>query len=677
MSDPICHVDVETFSECDLKKAGAYVYAEHESTILLCVAYAFGNGPVKLWIVEEEGTVPDEAWPRRADEVYVGLECPYDLAEHARQGRIFYAHNAAFERVIFRGVAGRAVGFPKTELRQWKCTMAMAANAAIPRGLKDAAKAMKTHRKDETGRGMMMQLVKPRRPSKAQPETRWMIHFAPEKFRALYDYNVDDVHAERELAHALPELSAREQQMYWMDQVINDRGVRVDRAAVEDAIDLVDQRRARLEEKCVELTGARPTQTKLVADWVRDQGYEIENLQKATVAEALEDPGCPGPVRRLLKIRNTHAMKAVAKYDAMIRAMDPVDDAVRGMFVYYGANTGRWSSRIVQLQNLFRPLIEAEDVETAIAAFRERDLEWLVDLYGLEPMKILASCVRGMLIAREGKILRVADYSSIEGRVLAWLAGQLDKLEVFRTHGLIYEYTAAKIHRLDHTDLGLLKRMKKENPDARFEGKTSELALGYQGGVGALSRMARNYGVDLDDERADGIKVEWRAANKRIVAFWYALEEAARAAVAHPGRAFACGHEDRIKFCWKGRWLHCRLPSGRMLRYLDPSINSYGQVEYFGMDTYTRVWCRVPTYGGRLAENVTQAVSRDIMANGMVTLHKAGYDLIGSVHDEVLSETDEDFGSTAEMEELMCQLPEWADGLPVAAEGFSGHRYRK
>lgn len=671
----VCHVDVETFSECDLKKAGAYVYAEHETTLLLCVAYAFDDGPVKLWVLEDE--LPEEARPRKTEFVYVGHECPEDLARHARDGGTFYAHNAAFERVIFRGVPGRAAGFPETELTQWKCTMAMAANAAIPRGLKDAAKAMKTYPKDETGRGMMMQLVKPRRPSKAQPETRWMIHFAPEKFRALYDYNVDDVHAERELAHALPELSPREQQMYWLDQLINDRGVRADRVGVEHALDLVHQRRAQLEEKCIEITGAKPTQTKLVADWVRDQGYEIENLQKATVAAALDDPDCPKEVRRLLKIRNTHAMKAVAKYDAMINAMSPVDDAVRGMFVYYGANTGRWASRIVQLQNLFRPVISTEDTETAIEAFAARDLEWLTDLFGKEPMKILASCVRGMLCAREGKILRVADYSSIEGRVLAWLAGQTDKLEIFSSHGLIYEYTAAKIHGLDYNDFELLKRMKHENPDARFEGKTSELALGYQGGVGALSLMARNYGVDLDEERADRIKVEWRKANKRIVAFWYALEEAAAAAIANPGRVYACGHNDCIKFCWKGRWLHCRLPSGRMLRYLDPSLNRDGQVEYFGINTYTRVWGRVPTYGGRLAENVTQAVSRDVMAHGMTTLHKAGYELIGSVHDEVLSETDEDYGSTEEMEELMCQLPEWAEGLPVAAEGFSSYRYRK
>jgi DNA polymerase len=382
-------------------------------------------------------------------------------------------------------------------------------------------------------------------------------------------------------------------------------------------------------------------------------------------------------VRKVIAIRMLHSMKAVAKYGRMQDAVCE-DGRLRGMFLYHGAGTGRWSSMIVQLQNLFRPVIK--DPEIAIIAFEELDLEYIKMLYDpIDPMKVFASCVRGMLIPAEGKDLLAMDFSAIEARGIAWLAGQEDILDVFRDHGKIYEYTAAKIYSDKYprgATLDDLLEMEEKFWMRRFVGKIAVLALGYQGGKGAFAKMAKQYGVDISEEEAEQIKVDWRAANPKIVQLWYDLERAAIQAVENPGTAVAIPNK-KIIFKQIGQFLYMRLPSGRRLAYFKPKLDVEGKLTYLGIDTYTRRWMRCKTYGGKLAENAVQALCRDLLVGAMFRLEKAGYPLIGTVHDEGIMEVPEKFGSEDEVKSIMCVVPKWAEGLPIGASGFRAKRYRK
>ena len=668
-----CHLDIETFSEAPLKKCGHYRYAEHESTEIMVVCYAFGDGPVHTWI-------PVEDVPRKVvrevvkkmepgGELHLGVGCPQDLHNHAAKLGQFRAHNSAFERALLNGHAGQFIEFPATTIPQWVCTAAMAASLSLPRYLDGAAEQLGTHRKDAGGKQDMMALCKPRR-GKIK---RYTLENAPDKYINMYAYCMDDVRAERGIDENMPDLSKYEQKVFEMDQRINDYGVTVDQNAVADVQVLIREHKEFLERRCFEWTGLSPTQTAALANWVRSNGYpQLENLQAATVRESLLDPGCPKNVRRVLQLRSIHSMKAVAKYNAIENALCD-DGKLHGMFLYCGANTGRWSSMIVQLQNLFRPVIP--DPEVAIDAFVERNLEWIKVLYKEDPMKVFASCVRGVLVADIFMDLMAMDYAAIEARVLAWLAGQEDILAVFRGHGKVYEHTAANIFNLPK-DVASLKAMKDENPDARFIGKVAVLALGYQGGKKAFAKMAKQYGVDIEEDRAEEIKLNWRKANKQIVKLWYNLEELAIAAVANPGSVYAT-KDKRIKFKVQGRWLFMRLPSGRRLGYYKPKLDAKGKLTYLGIDTYSRRWMRCSTYGGKLTENAVQAISRDLLVHGMFGLEAKGYIIIGTVHDEVILEVPEGWGSEEEVAAILCDIPEWAEGLPVRAEGFRGKRYRK
>jgi DNA polymerase len=573
------HIDIETYSEADLKKEGLYRHANDYSTELLVVCYAIDDGPVMTW-----WPVPDVPAALRVPPAHVGEQAPADLLAALEAGATVYAHNASFERAVLSGHVGRRHGFPVLRPSRMVCTAAKAAAHGLPRSLEDACKAIGTRPKMASGRANMLQLAKPR----TGKQHRYEMADYPEKYADLAAYCVDDVRAERDLDRRLPDLTPREQAVWELDQLINDRGVRLDRKAIADVQFLIAEYKAELKKLCIEWTGCNPTQTAEIANWVRKHGYpQLVDLQKASVDVALQDEACPENVRQVLRLRSTYAMAAVAKYTAMETSVGD-DDRLRGMLLYHGAATGRWASLLVQLQNMFRPVIK--DVPTAIEAFALRDLQWVKDLYPADPMKVFASAVRGMIIPAEGKDLMALDFSAIEARVLAWLAGQRDILAVFATHGKVYEYTAGQIYRVP---------LEKVTEAQRFIGKVAVLALGYQGGQAAFAKMAKNFGVDIPEERANEIKNDWRKANNFIVQFWYDIETAAKAAVGNPGQAFGVPSK-RIVFCVKDRWLVMRLPSGRKLYYLDPEIDENGQVTYMGVDTYTRRWCRVGTYGGKL-----------------------------------------------------------------------------
>jgi DNA polymerase len=673
-----CHVDIETFSKANLKQVGTYRYAEDPSTEVLCLMYAFGDEPVNVWI-------PDPMIPKDLRQrirvmvekkvpgalVHFGTKCPDRLRWHAGAGGRFWAYNAMFERRVLKGPAGRQIRFPKTKRNQWHCTMAQAKESGLPSDLGRCAKALKCkHQKDENGRGDMLRLSKPRKPSKLNPATRWWPDDVPDKFINLYSYCIDDVLTEREIHHDCHPITKNERKVYLLDQRINDRGWRVDLKGIDDVQYLIDSYKMRIEKKMLETAGMRPTQREKLVEWIRGKGVDMPNLQAPTVEDYLKKKDQPIEVRQALRMYSLYNMKAPAKYTAMERAVC-ADECLHGMFNFYGASTGRWSSVIVQLQNLFRPVID--DPEFAIELFSERELSVIKIWFSKNPMKVFASCVRGMLIAREGRDLLFADFSSIEARIVAWMANAIDKLKIFSTHGLVYEYTASKIwgHPLD---LDSLKLFKKDHPDERFLGKIAELAFGYQGGQAAGVKMAKDFGADLTAEKADQVKWDWREANPEIVQMWENLKDAAILAVLKPGTT---QQAHKLAFRVVGDYLYMRLPSGRKLAYYKPEIRNE-ELRYWGIDTYTRQWSLCKTYGGKLLQNAAEGIARDLMVAGMFNLYRRGiYPILGTVHDEIITEPREGVGTVEEVEQLMTVPLPWAKGLPIKAVGERCKRYKK
>ena len=674
-----CHVDVETFSRINLKQVGVYRYAEDPSTEIMCLMFAFGDQAVNAWIpmdVPKELRIEFTQWMHKTHPggmIHWGRKCPERLRWHADRGGRFWAHNAMFERVILNSHVGKRIHFPSTRRSQWWCTMVQAKESGLPADL--GRVAGKTgldceHKKSEDGRGDMLRLSKPRKPSKTNPADRWLPHDYPEKFFNLYKYCVDDVQAERCVHHDCPPITKNERKVYLLDQKINDRGWRVDLKALDDVMHLVEVYKERIAKKMVSMTGLRPSQNAKLAVWIREQGVDIPNMQAQTIEDFLHEKDQPQEVRWVLRMYSLYNMKAPDKYKAMKRAVCS-DGRLRGMFNFYGASTGRWSSVIVQLQNLFRPVID--DPEFAIELFSEREIDLIKEWYDKNPMKVFASCVRGMLIAATGRDLLFADFSSIEARIVAWMANAIEKLKIFATHGLVYEYTASKIwgHPLD---VASLKQFKKKHPDLRFLGKISELALGYQGGRAAFVKMANDFGAKIDGEKAEQVKWDWREANPEIVDMWDNINDAAISAVCHPGTTHRA---HRLAFRVVGDYLYMRLPSGRKLAYYKPFIRR-DELRYWGIDTYTRQWQVCKTYGGKLVQNAAEGIARDLLVAGMFNLYRLGmYPILGTVHDEVITEPKIGEGSVAEVEkEMTIPLP-WAEGLPVKAVGERSPRYKK
>jgi DNA polymerase len=685
-----CHVDIETFCELNLREIGLHRYSQHPSLEVLVVGFAIDDETPQLWV---PGRYSEDDCARIREEMFpikVWFARPAVIDEVLKDPTgVFIAHNAEFERTILNSPAGEAIAFPATPIDRWHCTMAKASSHGLRRKLEHVSADLGLeHQKDTVGKHSMDQIVKPRKPTKNNPATRWTFANAPEKYIETFEYNLTDVLCERDLDHALPDLSANEQAVYQLDQIINDHGVAADLHSVENCLTLIDEYKTRLEHRCVELCTFTPTQTAAISQWLatgvcvgKDGAIPPpRNLRAETLREYIPTMDPESIAYKVLRIRQSHAQKAPSKFEAISRSICD-DGRLRGMFVYHGAQTGRWASRIVQLQNLFRK--EFVEPELAIEAYEHRNLDLLRVLWeGLDPMLIFASTVRGMLIAPEGMMLLCLDYSAVEGRIVAWLADEQEMLQVYRTHGMAYEHTAATMNGWDTTDIEFLKRMKSEHPSERFAGKTAELAFGFAGGAGAYIRAAKQAGVEVDEETAERIKIEWRDARWRTREMWYALHDAAMDAVRQPGETLST---HKLAFRVEGRFLYMRLPSGRRLAYLDPEIGEgkFGKcLTYMGVNTVTRQWERVDSFGGRLTENAVQGIAACCLRRGMFNMHKAGLELIGTVHDETIAEVPWKGPHHAEIQlqcaaQLMCDQREWAAGLPLAASGFVAKRYRK
>jgi len=946
------HLDFETYSAADLPVVGLDNYASDPTTGVHCVAWCFGDGQVQLIGASSQG------WPQLPDEI----------ATHVRNGGTVVAHNAAFELAIWNKVCAPKYGWPILSPKQMRCTMAQAYAMSLPGSLEKAAAALGIQQnKDMVGARVMMQLARPK------PDgTFWTAEDVPEKFQRLYDYCKSDVEVERAIDNRMMRLSEQEQHVWVLDQLINQRGIRVDLPAIQKAIAMVEQERARLDKEMLCTTGGvvgKCSEVQLLVKWIRTQGVEIKGLAKADVLDALTGE-LPQPVRDALALRKEAAKSSTAKLLAMKNRASR-DGRVRGCFQYHGASTGRWAHRGIQPGNLPRPRkLTNDDNHNARLVYHINELiaagarDELDILYG-PVMDALADSVRGMIIPNPGYELAAVDFSAIEARVLAWLAGQENVLDIFRTHGKIYEHAASGIYRKpieavtkserqigkvacfgaqtqvvtnngvkaiidvlptdllwdgvewvkhcgvvengvqpvvrvadtemtpDHlvltgqdwtpaqrlisnaSTLSLALATGSENlpssvsirgaetdkpdissrcnapaaqihtlfmrticegarqpgaadaprrrrrfierpithapaslpirstgsgcllayphvsvgatipttrvtsttgrgeypctsrggktecnswptsshsqggttprwswiasmltqvmnleilgsfralrtlatnakseickpesaglkpvfdivnagPRHRFTILTSDgplivhncLALGYGGGVGAFQSMARAYGVKVEDALADDIKRAWRDSHPHIVSYWYDLERAAIAAVELGGVCGAGAPGREVRFKKNGSFLWCKLPSGRVLCYPYPVIKEIetpwgemrGALHFMSVNGVTNKWEETKTYGGSLAENVTQAVARDLLAEAIVRFEEEGISTVMHCHDEIVAEIKSGSITLEEIERIMCVSPTWAGGLPLAAEGYIATRYRK
>jgi DNA polymerase len=668
----VLHIDFETRSTVDLKKTGVYVYAEDPTTDVWCACYAIDDGPVHTW---RPGQSP-----------------PAEIVEHVLDGEPIFAHNANFERVVWKHVLTPRYGWPEPTIDQWHCTMVAAYALALPGRLEDAAPALGLdERKDAAGGRLMLQMARPR---KVEPLTWWD---TPEKIERLIAYCRTDVEVERALTKRLRPLKPSELDLWRLDQQINDRGVFVDVALCEAAKKIVAATSERLDRRMAEVTGCAvrkcSNRNELIA-WARSRGIDTESIAKDAIEELLAQE-LPNDVREALELRRESAKASVAKIDALLAGRS-ADGRARGLLQFHAASTGRWAGRRFQPQNIKRPTLKKKAVAAAIEIVLSGDVDLVDCIYG-EPLSVVGDCLRGMIKAPPGRKILAIDYKAIESRVLAWLAGEKWKIEAHRAFD---EGRGPEVYRVIGGDILNKKPEDLTDDERQAYGKVPDLALGYQGGVGAFQTMAVNYGVKLPDHEVERIRDSFRAKHVATKCFWRDLEDAAIRAVQQPGSTQVVRD---IVFRVAGSFLFMRLPSKRFLAYpyprvvpkLMPWTTDDGRevwkdsLTYFStIDVSKRLkivddpnnsskWARIATYGGMLAENATQAVARDVMAAAMSRLEAAGYEVILTVHDEIVSEVDRDFGSLDEMKRIASELPEWATGLPVATDGFEGERYRK
>lgn len=687
------HLDFETRSTVDLKKTGTYVYAEDPTTDVNCMAYAFGDEPVDLWILGEP--LPDR------------------IAEHIRSQGLLFAHNAAFERIIWKYVLTPRYGWPEPAIEQWRCTMVMAHAMSLPGALADLPGALGlVVEMDMAGHRVMLQLAKPRTKT---PLTWWN---DPVKFAQLYSYCKQDVETERAVHKRLLNLIPSEQALWQLDQRINDRGVYVDQDLCHQAKKIVAAAAARLDAEMAHVSGHEITgctKVNQIGTYLRKRGVDVESIAKDELDALLARDDLAPDVRRVIEIRREAAKASVAKIDALLRGMNK-DGRARGLLQFHAASTGRWGGRRFQPQNLKRPEKEHEKViDDLVAVVRTGDIGYVEAMYGA-PLTAVADCLRSMIVAPPGRKIVAADYSNIEGRVLAWLADEHWKVEAFRAYD---EGRGPDLYLLAYANsFGV--SIEQAVPHRQI-GKVMELALGYQGGVGAFQSMAVNYKVEVSDKEADRLKVAWRGAHPNTKELWYEMERAAVAAVEAPGEAVRAANS-RIVFKKVRSFLFMRLPSGRELVYPYPTLAMkempwfkrdpewvrcdsieeahfiYGMdtrydestkralvyvhakrlaLSYKGVDSRTRKWGPIDTYGGSLVENTVQAIARDIMADAMLRVEAAGYRIVLTVHDEIVAEAPGGFGSVDEFTGIMTDLPAWAEGCPIAADGWIEERYRK
>lgn len=641
-------IDIETYSSENIARVGLYKYVEAFDFEVLLFAYAFDDEPVQCIDLTREKIPPG---------IIQALQNPYILKK---------AYNAAFERVCLST-------FLNIELPvdQWECTMIRGAMAGLPFGLDAAAKAAGVQiTKHADGKKLIAYFSVPCKPTKTNGKRcRNLPVHNQEYWTKFKEYCMGDVEVERALSKQLSAfpIPSMEKELYNLDQRINDAGVQVDLDFCINAI-FVDQKiREGLTARAASLTGLdNPNSATQVKRWIESKtGSEITVLNKKAVTEMLEQYDDP-EITEVLELRQQLSKTSIKKYQAVADSVCK-DNRVRGLFQFYGANrTGRWAGRLVQVHNLPRNYMR--NLDGARAIIRTGDPE-MAELVLDNIPDTLSQLIRTSFIARPGYQLLVTDFSAIEARVIAWLAGEKWRLDVFNTHGKIYEASAAQMFKVPIESIG-------KGSDLRQKGKVSELALGYQGGSGALVQMgALNMG--LTEKELPELVTKWREANTRIVQLWYDVQKAAIRTVKYGEAQFI---QRGIAFRMHNRHLVVKLQSGRYLVYRNPSISDgqFGdQLVYLGVHQDTKQWGRIQTYGGKLVENLVQAIARDCLADAMLRIDQAGFKIVMHVHDEIVVEEPIRGRSVDELNAIMGQPISWATGLPLRGDGFETIYYKK
>lgn len=702
----IWYIDAETRSACELptrkrKKlapAGNYNYMVHPTTDANCLALAHNDEKPVLWLPgnREYGDIVQELIVRGV-EVYVGSDKPGSFCLDVVLGQDFtkqersevWAHNAVFERLLFQHVMGRH-GFPSLTIEQMVCTQVLCANMALPMSLENAAAALQLEeRKDMEKRKDMLFFSKPRsyNPVTGEPIFPRPIDF-PERFVNMCLYCIGDVVVERLIAKQVKALTPFQRRVYVIDQRINDRGMLIDLPAVKVMKRLAEKEQDRLNRELKPLCGTTFSQVEKIGDWIKSKGIPVPSLTKHDLSDLLAVPNLPADVRRVLEIRREAAKSSVAKLDAMLRGVC-ADGRVRGCFQMGGAvSTFRWSGRIVQTQNMPRPELSAEVIETILDWLGQQRLDTTADedyvldviraIWG-HPMSVFSDCLRGLIVAKPGHILLGPDLVSIESFMSAWLVGDDTKVQFMANGGQQYEKIARLIHNLP-PDAPVPKPM-------RQKGKVAELALGYQGGKGAISKMALLNGLQYPgDAEAERWRDVWREAHPHHVAYWAQINDRAIEAVLNPGTKYSLGPEGRrVTFVVRGRWLFCLCPSQSVLCYPYPKIGTgkFGGDAVTYMKAKDKRWFRNHYYGGHGLENVTQHEAMMLAAEGLLNLEEEDFPVVQHAHDEGVPEVP-DPGNDKARDDLMhaamrafSRPPEWAKTLPYTSSAFWARRYRK
>lgn len=718
---PRATIDFESRSTIKLKKQGTLRYATSPTTDVLVMAYRlpyWKTGRTEIWtpeyptlgIMEQGGN-----W-----------DALMELFDWIQAGGLVEAHNAWFERNMWRHIMVSRYGWPEMPKRNWRCSAAQAAACALPRGLDDALAAVRLSlRKDAPGEKVMKKMMKPRKARKAERKAWQEKHGdtpietlyweTPELLQDLYRYVRQDVLAEEALSYMLPDLSDDELEMFWLDQDINDRGFQLDMEAVNAALELISVETTKLNGELELLTGGavtRATQRDRMKAWLLTEGCSLPNTQAATLDGILEtwNPAWHGSdkAKRAIEILRVLGRSSTSKYEAMRLQADLTDGRLRGGLLYHGASTGRWTGVGVQPHNFPKGTLKALKDETPNTfverlwdAIKTRDRDFILDEFKASILEVLSHGLRSAIIAPEGKELFVADFASIEARVVLWLAGDEEALEVFRLGKDIYLYTAEGIYK---------RPLTKADTTERQMGKQAVLGLGFQMGAPKFVDTVAKYGITIVednycddcgnsvkghrkqnhpfvcDEPADITAVQvvdaYREKYWRTVELWKAQEDAAITCV-KTKRSVECG---KVVWHYRYNFLWCELPSGRELAYAYPTVSmqqtAWGSqketLQFKGVNPKTKQWQTQKTYGGMIVENITQAVARDLIAEAIMRLEKHPvYEPVLSVHDEALAEAPTGLGSVEEFEHIVAEVPDWAYGLPVAAEAWSGVRYRK
>ncbi len=705
MSLPL-YIDFESRSPVDLKKEGLGRYAKHPQTEPLMLAWTFGEEEVALW--------------------QLGQPLPERIRQHVEADGIVVAHNFQFEAALWNYICAPRYGWPRLKLSQGRCTMAACFAMSLPGALENAAHALGLKiTKDVEGRALMLKLCKPKA---IGADGVPVYHGTPEQFLRLGEYCKQDVVVEREIYKRVLPLMDREQRLWELDQVINLRGIPFDMPSLEAALVVADQEKERLNGEMARVTGGRVTACSAVAalkEWAADFGVMPDSLAKAEINELLGEEYLPDVVEEALRLRQSAGrFTSISKLNAIQRRH--IGGRVPYTFQYHAATTGRWAGRGVQPHNFTRDLPEPPDVEDILANLRARNPRWIELAYGEVSIQI-SKCLRGFIHAAPDKVLMGGDFSSIEGRGLAWLAGEEWKLQAYReidadpelpdmyerTYGVTFGVDPAKVTKTQ-----------------RQVGKVEDLAFGYQGAVGAFRSMskagnilvvskvtsaavkkAERMGLQIFTEKqVEGFKNGWRDGNPKIVQYWYDLEKAAIKAVKFPGEIFGAGAAGRVvRFRKRGSFLWCKLPSQRTLCYPYPEMRPHAKFEGREMltikgvpdalvwatfsgqkergepnTTYivdepgnTREWCRMSTYGGKLSENVTQAICRDVLAEAIARVEAAGFPVVLHVHDEVVCEGAFSESDRQSFQQIMTEVPAWAAGFPISAGCWLSPRYIK